>query len=104
MGRHDNFGNRHCNGGNMDNTCDLGGNLMTHESYNIENEEFNLERKLKLIDGLVLAVTAPSDEKAQEVLQFVNFLSNGMKKSDVEYCKEMAADRIMHGLPPRFKH
>lgn len=84
----------------MDNTCDLGGNLMTHESSNIDNDEFYLERKMKLIDGLVLAATAPTDEKSQEVLQFVNLLANGMKKSDVEYCKEIAADRIMHG----FKH
>ena len=82
----------------MDNTCDLGGNLMTHESSNVENKELPLDRKAALIKGLVLAVTAPTDEKSQEVVQYVNRLANGMSKSDVEHCKDAAAQRIMHGF------
>lgn len=81
----------------MDNTCDLGGNLMTHESSNME---LRLEKTQALIKALVLAVTAPSDAKSKEVVKIAEGLANGMCKSDVEYCKEMAADRLKY----RIKH
>lgn len=64
----------------------------------MENKELPLDRKAALIKGLVLAVTAPTDEKAQEVVQYLNMIANGMRKSDVEYCKDAAAQRIMHGF------
>lgn len=64
----------------------------------MENKELPLDRKEALINGLVLAVTAPTDEKAQEVVQYVNKIANGMRKSDVEHCKKTAAYRIKKGL------
>ena len=71
----------------MDNTCDLGGNLMTHESVDVDPS-------LMLIKALVLAVTAPLDSQSKECIKIAKGIANGMKKSDVEYCKKKAKQQI----------
>lgn len=48
--------------------------------------------------ALSLAITAPTDEKADECVKMADELSAGMKKTDVELAMKNALDKVIKSL------
>jgi hypothetical protein len=48
--------------------------------------------------ALSLAITAPTDEKAEECVKMADELSAGMEKTDVELAMKNALDKVIKSL------
>lgn len=51
-----------------------------------------------LVTALALAITAPSDEKAQECVKIADSLSANMDRKDVELAMKTVLDRLVESV------
>lgn len=51
-----------------------------------------------LVTALALAITAPSDEKAQECVKIADSLSASMDRKDVELAMKTVLDRLVESV------
>jgi len=62
----------------------------------LSGQSFNIGEKMKQIEALtqclVLAITAPTDEKANQASQLAEQIAQGLTKKQVNQCKKKALE------------
>jgi hypothetical protein len=64
----------------------------------LSGQSFNIGEKMTQIDALtqclVLAITAPTDEKANQASQLAEQIAQGLTKKQVNQCKKKALELL----------